>query len=116
MMVIMHGTYNSFGVFFTPLETFFGCTRAVLSGASSAAFIVMGVSAMLLGILYDKFGPRLAMTAFGIVFGAGYMLMSQATQIWHVYLYLSLAGIGLSASDVIPMASVVRWFVKKRAC
>lgn len=114
VMVVMHGAFNSFGVFFTPLETEFNVTRAVLSGANSVAFIVMGVSAMLLGILSDRFGPRLILTISGILFGTGYMLMSQVSTIWQIYFFLSLAGIGLSAADIVPLATVVRWFVRKR--
>ncbi|OGN89250.1 MAG: hypothetical protein A2158_00110 [Chloroflexi bacterium RBG_13_46_14] len=114
VMVVMHGAFNSFGVFFTPLENEFNCTRAVLSGANSVAFIVMGVSAMLLGMLSDRFGPRLILTISGILFGAGYMLMSQVSTIWQIYFFLSLAGIGLSAADIVPLATVVRWFVRKR--
>ncbi|UCC17546.1 MAG: MFS transporter [Dehalococcoidales bacterium] len=114
VMVVMHGAFNSFGVFFTPLENEFNCTRAVLSGANSVAFIVMGVSAMLLGMLSDKFSPRLILTFSGILFGIGYMLMSQVHAIGQIYFFLSLAGIGLSAADIIPLATVVRWFVRKR--
>jgi sugar phosphate permease len=113
-MVIMHGAFNSFGVFFTPLENAFECTRAVLSGANSVAFIIMGMSAMLLGLLTDRFGPRIIMTAGGILFGTGYLLMSRVTEIWQIYLFFSLAGIGLSGADIVPLSSVVRWFVRKR--
>lgn len=114
IMVVMHGAFNSFAVFFTSLEDAFDLTRAVLSGANSTAFIVMGVSAMLLGLLLDKFGPRLILTVSGILFGVGYLLMSQVGTVWQIYLFFSLAGIGLSAADVIPLATVVRWFVRKR--
>ncbi|UCD08535.1 MAG: MFS transporter [Dehalococcoidales bacterium] len=114
IMVVMHGAFNSFGVFFTPLETEFNCTRAVLSGANSVAFIIMGASAILLGMLSDRFGPKLILTLSGILFGAGYMLMSQVNAIWQIYFFLSLAGIGLSAADIVPLATVVRWFVRKR--
>ena len=114
VMVVMHGAFNSFGVFFTPLEDEFNCTRAVLSGANSVAFIIMGVSALLLGMLSDRFGPRVILTISGILFGAGYMLMSQVSAIWQIYMFLSLAGIGLSAADIVPLATVVRWFVRKR--
>lgn len=113
-MVVMHGAFNSFGVFFTPLEDAFGCSRAVLSGANSVAFIVMGISAMLLGLLTDRFGPRLIMTVAGILFGAGYLLMSQVGAVWQIYLFLSLSGIGLCGADIVPLSSVVRWFVRKR--
>jgi len=114
IMVVMHGAYNSFGVFFTPLETEFGCSRAVLSGANSFAFIIMGISAILLGLLADKFGPRLILTVSGVVFAAGYLLVSQAGAVWQIYLFFALVGIGLSSGDIVPLSSVVRWFIRKR--
>jgi MFS family permease len=114
IMVIMHGTYNAFGVFFTPLEEEFGSTRAVLSGANSLAFLIMGLSSILMGVLADKFSPRVVLTASASLFGVGYLLMSQAGAIWQIYLFFILIGIGLSASDIVPLSSVVRWFIKKR--
>ncbi len=114
IMVIMHGTYNTFGIFFTPLEVEFSSTRAVLSGANSLAFFIMGLSAILVGVLVDKFGPKVVLTASASLFGVGYLLMSQAGAIWQIYLCFTLIGIGLSASDIVPLSSVVRWFIKKR--
>lgn len=114
IMMIIHGTFNTFGVFFNPLLAEFGTTRAVLSGASSFAFFIMGFMAILMGILADKFGPRMVLTACALFFGVGNLLMSQAGALWQVYLFFIVIGIGLSASDVVPLSTVVRWFVKKR--
>ncbi len=114
IMVVMHGTYNTFGVFFTPLETEFSSTRATLSGANSFAFFIMGLASILVGILADKYGPRIVLTTSALLFGTGYLLMSRAGAIWQIYLFFTLAGIGLSASDIVPLSSVVRWFFKQR--
>jgi MFS family permease len=114
VMMVMHGTYNTFGVFFTPLEDEFHSTRALLSGANSFAFLIMGLSSILAGILADKYGPKIVLTASALLFGAGYLLMSQAGAIWQAYLFFTLTGIGLSAPDIVPLSSVVRWFIKKR--
>jgi len=114
IMMIIHGTFNTFGIFFTPLLTEFGTTRAALSGANSLAFFIMGFMAILMGVLTDKFGPRVVLTACALFFGASNLLMSQANALWQVYLFFIVIGIGLSASDVVPLATVVRWFVKKR--
>ncbi|MFC1900259.1 MFS transporter [Chloroflexota bacterium] len=114
IMVIMHGTFNTFGIFFTSLESAFGITRAVLSGANSVAFLTMGISSIIVGILADRFGPRVVMTACAVLFGSGFILLSQAHAVWQLYLFLTLSGIGLSAPDIVPLSTVVRWFVKKR--
>lgn len=114
IMAIIHGTLSTFGVFFTPLLAEFGSTRAALSAASSLAFFIMGFAAILVGVLTDKFGPRVILTACTLVFGAGYLLMSRAGALWQIYLFFAVIGIGLSASDVVPLATVVRWFVRKR--
>ncbi|MFC2039017.1 MFS transporter [Chloroflexota bacterium] len=114
IMVVMHGAYNTFGIFFTSLETEFGITRAVLSGAQSFAFVIMGISSIIAGILADRLGPRRVLTACAILFGAGFLLLSQAGSVWQLYLIFVLIGIGLSAPDIVPLTTVVRWFVRKR--
>lgn len=113
-MMIVHGAFNSFGIFFTPLLAEFGSTRAVLSGAASLAFLLMGFTAIVMGVLTDRFGPRVVLTASALFFGGGHLLMSQADAIWQIYLFFIVIGIGLSASDVVPLSTVVRWFVKRR--
>jgi MFS family permease len=114
IMTLVHGAFNSFGVFFTPLLDEFGPTRALLSGASSLAFLVMGFMSVVMGLLTDRFGPRKVITASALFFGAGHILMSQAGNIWQIYLFFIVIGIGLSASDVVPLSTVVRWFIRKR--
>ncbi|MFC2020211.1 MFS transporter [Chloroflexota bacterium] len=114
VMMIIHGTFNTFGVFFTLLLEEFSLTRAVLSGASSLAFLTMGITAIGIGILADRFGPRIILTVGALFFGVGHLLMSQANAIWQIYLFFIVIGIGLSVSDVVPLSTVVRWFVKKR--
>jgi len=109
------GTSGSFGVFFKALLFEFGWSRATISGASSAAFLVSGSLAILVGNLNDRFGPRLIMAVTGACFGLGFLLMSQLTTVWQLYLiYGVLVGIGLSSIDVIALTTTARWFVKRR--
>jgi MFS family permease len=114
IMTIMHGVYNTFCIFFTSIEEDFGISRAVLSGASSIAFVIMGIASILAGMMADKFGPRRVLTVCAVLFGAGYLLLSQAGAVWQLYLIFAVAGIGLSAPDIVPLSTVVRWFRKKR--
>lgn len=109
------GSFVSYGVFFNSLMSEFGWSRAVISGASSLALFLSGLFAILVGRLSDKYGPKILMSVASILFGVGYMLMSQVTEIWQLYFFYGVVfGMGLSAIDVIALTSTARWFTKSR--
>ncbi len=109
------GAMFTYGVFFKELENAFGWSRAMLSGASSLAFLTMGVVGMLAGMLNDRIGPRIILTVSGLSLGAGYMLLSQLASDWQLYLLYGLfVGIGFSTHDVITLSTVARWFSRRR--
>lgn len=109
------GGYFAFGVFFNPLIAEFGWTRATLSGASSLAFLLMGLLGILVGRLNDRIGPRVIVLVCGCLFGLGYMLMSGVGSVWQLYLFWGIIlGVGLSSVDVIAMSTIARWFIKNR--
>ena len=109
------GGMFTYGVFFKQLQQEFGWSRALISGASSMAFFVMGTGAVIAGTLNDRIGPRIILTVSGVFLGLGYMLMSQMNMPWQLYLLYGLfAGIGFSTHDVIILSTIARWFVKYR--
>ena len=114
-MLVTWGIFLSFGVFFEPVLTEFGWTRAMTSGAFSFSFLVMGALGIGVGRLTDRFGPRLVMTGCGFFLGIGFLLMSQISAIWHLYLFYGvIIGIGMSASLIPLVSTVARWFVRRR--
>ncbi len=115
IMMLMIGTYITFGIFFKPLLTEFGWTRAMTSSALSLSWVLQGLMTVFIGRLTDKLGPRIVITASGFLLGAGYLLMSQISTIWQIYLFYGLIGIGMAGSWVPPMSTVARWFIKRRS-
>jgi len=49
IMVVATGVNYAFGIFFKPILTEFGWTRAVISGAFSLSWIVQGLLGVLMG-------------------------------------------------------------------
>lgn len=109
------GLFVAYGVFINPLIDEFGWSRASISGASSLGFFLMGFLGVFMGRLNDKIGPRKVMFVTSCFLGLGFFLTSKVESLWQLYLFYGLiAGIGLSAIDVIALSTTARWFVKNR--
>ncbi len=116
IMVAIWGTYYAFGVFFKPVLTEFGWTRATISGAFSLSLIMHGLLGIVMGRLTDKLGPRIVMTFCGVLLGLGYLLMSQLGTIWQLYLFYGvIIGTGMGGAWVPLLSTVVRWFTRRRS-
>ena len=115
IMVMAGGIWIIFGVFFEPMLTEFGWTRATLSGAASLRMFITTLLGIAGGRLTDKFGPRPVVTAGGLFLGLGFFLMSRITTIWQLYLVFGvIAGVGMGGLFVPMISTVSRWFVKRR--
>ncbi|MFC1845985.1 MFS transporter, partial [Chloroflexota bacterium] len=115
IMMVAFGLFDSYGIFVKPLTTTFNWTRATTSAAYSLSFLIFGFVGIVLGGLTDKFGPRLVLTICGVFLGAGYMLMSQLSSLWQLYVFYGvIIGIGMSALYAPILSLIARWFVKRR--
>ncbi len=115
IMVMAGGIWVSFGVFFEPMLTEFGWTRATLSGAGSLRMFIAALLGIAGGRLTDEFGPRPVVTVCGLFLGLGFFLMSRISTIWQLYLVFGvITGVGMSGLFVPLISTVARWFVKRR--
>ena len=115
IVTIAHGAQYTFGIFFKPILTEFGWTRGVTSGAFSLYLVLWGFLSIFVGKLNDSFGPRIIMIVCGFFLGLGYLLMSQISVIWQLYLFYGLIiAIGMSGAWVPLISTIPRWFVKRR--
>ena len=109
------GIFGCFGVFINELENILGWSRASISGVTSVILLVHGFFSIIVGRSSDRFGPRIVMTICAIVYALGIFLTSRVTSLWQLYLTWGLiAGIGVSAFDVVVLSTIARWFSKTR--
>jgi MFS family permease len=114
MMMIIWGTFNTFGVFFGPFIKEFGWTRTITSGASGLNTIIFGILCVFSASLSERLGPRWVMTICGIILGLSYFLMAQLTSTGELYLYFGVF-VAIGMSPYIPLLSLVpKWFTTNR--
>jgi MFS family permease len=109
------GIFGCFGVFINELENKLGWSRASISGVTSVILLVHGFFSILVGRSSDRYGPRIVMTICTIVYALGIFFTSRITSLWQLYLTWGvIAGIGVSAFDVVVLSTIARWFSNTR--
>lgn len=115
IMVSIFGIRYSYGVFFKSLEQGFGWSRALTSGIFSAYMLLCCLFAVCGGWALDRYGPRFVLIIMGMFTGSGLLLSSQADSLWKLFVsYSFLLAIGTGPTYAVIMATVSRWFLRRR--
>ncbi|CAN1530630.1 ProP Permeases of the major facilitator superfamily [Burkholderiaceae bacterium] len=106
------GIGDTYVTFLLPLETEFGWSRSELSSVYSIYMLANGLSAPFVGVLFDRWGPRVVYLLGVASLGLGCFLAGHLTHLWQFHLCIGVAGgIGISAIGMVPSASLIsRWF------
>ena len=112
---ISNGSRRTFTVFFKSFESEFSLTRAVTSGVLSVHMVLSSLFSILGGWALDRYGPRTITLLMGLFIGLSLLLTSQANATWQLFItYGFLFSLGSSGIYIVTMATVSRWFDKKR--
>jgi MFS family permease len=106
------GLADTYTVFLLPLEREFGWTRSELTGVYAIYLLVNGLSAPLVGLLFDRLGPRWVYGAGVACLGSGFYLAQQLSSLWQFYLFVGvLIGFAVSLNGMVPgSALLARWY------
>lgn len=112
--VTIAGLY-AWSIFGAALQAERGWTADQILWPYALAQFVFAVSTLLSGRLVDKKGPRSALLIGSVLYGSGVALSYFATEPWMLYItYGILAGAGVGFVYVCPLATLIKWFPKKR--
>lgn len=109
---LSRGAGETFTTFLLALTQEFQADRAKVAAIYSLQMLLAGCSAPLAGYCFDRFGPlKLYIGGLALLI-LGLLAASQATQLWHLYLFIGIGVGGAAASlgNAPHSALLARWF------
>jgi len=109
------GARFSIGVFFKPMITEFGWDRSSISLAFFLNMSFFGLSLIIVGKLYDRYGPKWVIIISTLFYAGGYMCISRINSLWqYLFFYGIFAALGLGGNTSLLVAITSKWFDKYR--
>jgi MFS family permease len=109
------GLGDTYTVFLIPLEREFGWSRSQTTGVYSVYLLVNGFTAPLVGLIFDRLGPRWVYGAGMACLGSAFYLASHLQSLWQFYVFVGvMVGVGVSLNGMVPgSALLARWFKQR---
>ena len=100
LSVLGRGLSDSFTVFLKPISENFGWDRAQVVSVYSLTWVAGGLTAPLVGRLFDLAGPRTVYALGLALLGGAFLAASHAQALWQLQLSIGLAvGLGIALID-----------------
>jgi sugar phosphate permease len=107
---------QAFGAYVAALVQDTGWSKTALSGAAALKSTESALLGPVLGWMTDRFGSQLVVRAGVILFGIGFMLLSQTETLATFYAAFVVLALGASmCSNMVVSVAIVHWFQKRRA-
>src|SRR5882724_4940502 len=112
LSVLGRGLGESFTVFLKPISENFGWDRAEVVSVYSLTALAGGLSAPLIGRLFDHSGPRTVYSLGLLLLGGAFLTAAFAEHLWQFQLSIGLCvGIGIAFIGNVPNSILLgRWF------
>ncbi len=107
---------QAFGAYVAVLTDERGWSKTALSGAAALQSVEAALLGPALGWIVDRFGAQVMIRAGILMFGLGFLLLSQIDSLGMFYAAIVVMAIGTSLSGFFPLTvAIIQWFEKKRA-
>jgi sugar phosphate permease len=110
-MVVMRGVNGAFGVYYLALLENFAWSRSDGASVASINFLVYAFASPLVGLAFDRLGPRLLMPLGALLVGGGLVLSSFAVHSSVSFSYGIITALGQGALGFVghnALISLVR--------
>jgi len=107
---------QSFGAYVAVLRDDRGWSKTELAGAAALHQVEAAILGPLLGWVIDRFGAQGVIRAGVVLFGVGFMLLSQIDTLLGFYAAFLVVALGASLCGFFPLnVALIHWFERKRA-
>lgn len=107
---------QAFGAYVAVLRDDRGWSKTELAGAAALHQIEAAILGPLLGWVIDRFGTQGVIRAGVVLFGVGFMLLSQIDSLLEFYGAFVVLAMGASLCGFFPLnVALIHWFERKRA-
>jgi MFS family permease len=115
LAVLGRGLSESFTVFLKPISESFGWDRGQVVSIYSLTWLVSGLTAPLVGRLFDHSGPRIVYALGLLLLGSAFLIAGHAQALWQFQLSIGICvGIGVAFIGNVPNSILLgRWFGPK---
>jgi len=112
LSLVGRGLGESFTVFLKPISESFGWDRAQVVSVYSITWLAGGLTAPLIGRLFDRSGPRTVYALGLALLGGAFLFAAHAQALWQFQLSIGLCvGLGIALIGQVPNAIMLgRWF------
>ncbi|MCA6121601.1 MFS transporter [Bradyrhizobium sp. WSM 1704] len=112
LSVLGRGLSDSFTVFLKPISENFGWDRASVVSVYSLTWLAAGLTAPLVGRLFDRFGPRVVYSLGLSLLGCAFLTAAHAQALWQFQLSVGLCvGFGTALIGNVSNSILLgRWF------
>jgi len=106
------GLGDTYVVFLLPIERDYGWSRSQLTSVYSIYLLMHGFTSPLVGLIFDRVGPRWVYTAGLACMCAAFFLAAGLSNLWQFYLFVGgMVGVGVSLTGMVPgSALIARWY------
>ena len=113
--VLVLGSLYTFGVYYPVYIEAFDANQGAVAWVGSIGAALMVGGGLWSGSYADRYGNNIIVAIGACFVGAGFLLASYATSLWHLFLTQGfLAGVGYSLSYIAGVSVVGQWFQQRR--
>jgi len=108
--------HQGFGTYLAVLNEELGWSKTALAGGATLQPMEAAALGPMLGWLMDRFGPQGLIRIGIVVFGLGFMLLSQIESLAGFYAAFLVIALGSSLCGFFPLnVAIIHWFERRRA-